>query len=153
MNEKILLTHWIECDAYDRQAFERLTSESESLQALAASGSRLLPHFEGFLLDLFALLFKMNVLLHREDAVVPSAALFRFLLDQVRGAPGVQAIRQQTVLDEVALEGHVDLEIHQPVLGVAAVYFYEAYSPLAVVIDAQSCHRSAPSIGRESIWI
>ena len=100
MNEKILLTHWIECDAYDRQAFERLTSESESLQALAASGSRLLPHFEGFLLDLFALLFKMNVLLHREDAVVPSAALFRFLLDQVRGAPGVQAVRQQTVLDE-----------------------------------------------------
>jgi hypothetical protein len=100
VNEKILLTHWIECDAYDRQAFERLTSESESLQALAASGSRLLPHFEGFLLDLFALLFKMNVLLHREDAVVPSAALFGFLLDQVRGAPGVQAVRQQTVLDE-----------------------------------------------------
>ena len=44
--------------------FARLTADSPALQALAASGAKLLPHFDGFLLDLYALLYKMNVVFH-----------------------------------------------------------------------------------------
>ena len=45
--------HWIEVDAYDRAAFARLSADSAALQALLASGGKLLPHFDGFLLDLY----------------------------------------------------------------------------------------------------
>jgi uncharacterized protein with von Willebrand factor type A (vWA) domain len=93
-------THWVECDSYDRHAFARLSAESLSFQALGASGARLLPHFEDFLLDLFALFFKLNVVLHSEDSVAPSARIFRWLIDEIRATPALEALRQQTVLDE-----------------------------------------------------
>ena len=93
-------THWIESDAYDRAAFARLSEDSPSLQALAASGAKLLPHFDGFLLDLYALLYKMNVVFHPDDEVNPAARFYRFLLDELRGAPALEVVRRQTVLDE-----------------------------------------------------
>jgi len=92
--------HWIESDAYDRATFERLKLDSPSLQALQDSGSKLLPHFAAFLQDLFALLFKMNIVVHTEEAVVPSAGFYRPLLDQLRSTPVLDVLRQQTVLDE-----------------------------------------------------
>jgi uncharacterized protein with von Willebrand factor type A (vWA) domain len=95
-----LHTHWIESDSYDRATLERLTRDSPSLQALEDSGSKLLPHFAGFVLDLFALLFKMNIVRHAEEDVVPSAGFYRLLLDQLQAAPAVELLRQQTVLDE-----------------------------------------------------
>jgi uncharacterized protein with von Willebrand factor type A (vWA) domain len=95
-----LRTHWIESDAYDRATLDRLKRDSPSLQALEESGSKLLPHFDGFLLDLFALLFKMNIVRHAEDDVVPSAAFYRLLLDQLQATPVIELLRQQTVLDE-----------------------------------------------------
>jgi uncharacterized protein with von Willebrand factor type A (vWA) domain len=95
-----LRTHWIESDSYDRATLERLRRDSPSLQALEESGSKLLPHFDGFLLDLFALLFKMNIVRHAEDDVVPSAAFYRLLLDQLQATPAIEVLRQQTVLDE-----------------------------------------------------
>ena len=94
------LTHWIENDAYDRAAFARLTAESPALQALSASGAKLLPHFDGFLLDLYALLYKMNVVFFAQAEVTPAAGFYRFLLDELRGAPALDALRQQTALDE-----------------------------------------------------
>ena len=70
------------------------------MQALEESGSKLLPHFDAFLLDLFALLFKMNILVFPEEEVVPSAGFYRLLVDQLRATPAVEILRQQTVLDE-----------------------------------------------------
>jgi uncharacterized protein with von Willebrand factor type A (vWA) domain len=93
-------THWIEADSYDRAAFARLTADSPALQALMASGAKLLPHFDGFLLDLYALLYKLNLVWHADDAVVPAATFYRFLLGELRGAPALDVIRQQTALDE-----------------------------------------------------
>jgi len=95
-----MLTHWIETDTYDRAAFERLCADSPSLQALAASGSKLLPHFDGFLLDLYALLYKMNVVFHAQEQVAPAAVFYRFLLEELRGAQALDVLRQQTALDE-----------------------------------------------------
>ncbi len=93
-------THWIESDTYDRSAFAALVADSPSLQALAASGAKLLPHFDGFLLDLFALLFKLNVVTHPAETVAPSAAFYRLILEELRAAAAVETLRQQTVLDE-----------------------------------------------------
>ena len=93
-------THWIESDTYDRDAFAGLTGDSPALQALAASGAKLLPHFDGFLLDVYALLYKMNVVFYPPQEVTPAAGFYRFLLDELRGAPALEVVRRQTVLDE-----------------------------------------------------
>lgn len=92
--------HWIECDSYDRASLHRLKLDSASLQALEESGAKLLPHFDGFVLDLYSLLFKMNVVLHPPEDVVASAGFYRFLLEHVRATPAVESLRTQTVLDE-----------------------------------------------------
>jgi len=97
-----LETHWIECDTYDRNAFATLLADSPSLQALEASGSRLLPHFRDFLLDLFSICFKMNLVLHPAETVAPSAGFYRMILDQLLQAAALDTIRQQTVLEEAA---------------------------------------------------
>lgn len=95
-----LQDHWIESDSYDRNTFHELHRDSPSMQALEESGSKLLPHFDAFLLDLFALLFKMNIVVLPEEQVVPSAGFYRLLLDQLRTTPAIEILRQQTVLDE-----------------------------------------------------
>ena len=93
-------THWIEVDAYDRAAFERLCGDSPAYQALLASGSKLLPHFDGFLLDLYALCYKLNIVFHPTEDVTPGATFYRLLLDELRGAAALETLRRQTVLDE-----------------------------------------------------
>lgn len=95
-------THWIESDTFDFNAFDALRADSPSLRALEDSGAKLLPHFDGFLLDLFALLFKMNIVVHPPEQVAPSAGFYRLVLDRVLQSPGLENIRRQTVLDEPA---------------------------------------------------
>ncbi|MBI4516991.1 MAG: VWA domain-containing protein [Deltaproteobacteria bacterium] len=93
-------TNWIETDAYDRAVLARLQEESPSLRALVESGSKLLPHFDGFVRDLFALLFKLNIVAHAEAEVAPSAAFYGVLITHLRTVPILDTLRQQTVLDE-----------------------------------------------------
>jgi hypothetical protein len=90
----------VEVDAYDRAAFANLCADSAALQALLASGGKLLPHFDGFVLDLYALCYKLNIVLHPPEAVTPGATFFRVLIDELRGAAALEILRQQTVLDE-----------------------------------------------------
>jgi uncharacterized protein with von Willebrand factor type A (vWA) domain len=92
--------HWVESDTYDRTTLARLIADSPSMQALQASGSKLLPHFDGFVLDLFALLFKMNIVVHPHDTVVPSATFYRLVIGQLLATPVIEILRRQTVLDE-----------------------------------------------------
>jgi uncharacterized protein with von Willebrand factor type A (vWA) domain len=96
-----LTDHWVESDSYDRATFAALKLDTPSLRALEDSGSKLLPHFDGFLLDLFALLFKMNIVVFPDDQVLPSAAFYQVLLTQLRATPAVDTLREQTVLDEM----------------------------------------------------
>ena len=93
-------THWVETESYDRNAFAVLRAESPSLRALEESGAKLLPHFDVFLLDLFAMLFKMNVVLLDAAEVSASAKFYRFLIDELRASAALETIRQQTVLEE-----------------------------------------------------
>lgn len=92
--------HWIECDSYDRASLVRLMQDSASLRELEASGAKLLPHFAGFVTDLYSLFFKMNVVLHPNETVADSAGFYRLLIDQIRATPFVDSLRAQTVLDE-----------------------------------------------------
>jgi len=95
-----LHTHWVETDAYDRAALRQLIGDSPSLRALEERGSRLLPHFDGFVLDLFAIAFKLNIVVYPQTAVVPSAGFYRLLLDHIVGSPALEVLRRGTVLDE-----------------------------------------------------
>jgi uncharacterized protein with von Willebrand factor type A (vWA) domain len=95
------VNHWIECDSYDRAALARLKQDSAALRDLEASGGKLLPHFDGFLLDLYSLFFKMNLILRPEAAVVASAGFYRLLLEQIICTPMLESLRLQTALDEV----------------------------------------------------
>jgi uncharacterized protein with von Willebrand factor type A (vWA) domain len=91
---------WVETDSYDRAAFRDLCEESESLRDLIASGANLLPHFEGFVVDLFAALFKLNVVLREPADVRPSAGFFGVLLRQIVQTPMLRGLRETTALDE-----------------------------------------------------
>ncbi|GIW40728.1 MAG: VWA domain-containing protein [Candidatus Binatia bacterium] len=95
-----LRPNWVETDSYDRAVFRRLLSDTPSLRTLVEKGSVLLPHFEGFVQDLFALTFKMNVVLYPPEEVRPSAGFYRTLLDRILSEAALGALREQTVLDE-----------------------------------------------------
>jgi uncharacterized protein with von Willebrand factor type A (vWA) domain len=95
-----LTSLWVETDSYDRAAFRELCGDSPSLRELIASGANLLPHFDGFVLDLFAALFKLNVVLRDAAEVRPSAGFFRVILEEVLKTPVLQALREATALDE-----------------------------------------------------
>ena len=91
---------WVETDSYDRAAFRDLCAGSPSLRELIASGAALLPHFDGFVLDLFALLFKLNVILRPPGDGLPSAGFLRVIIEQILKTPVLQALREATALDE-----------------------------------------------------
>ncbi len=98
----VLYDHWIEVDSFDRRTFLGFATESPSMRGLIDSGGKLLPHFDSFLLDLYAMLFKLNIVFHRHDEVLPSASFYRMLLEQLAGTPILEALRQRTALDERA---------------------------------------------------
>ncbi len=92
--------HWVETDRYDRATFERLHDESAALHDVVASGTKLLPHFRGFVLDLFAILFKLNVVWLPDDAVRPSAGFYRLVLTHICANPALAELRTHTAMDE-----------------------------------------------------
>ncbi len=91
---------WIETDAFDRDAFRKWSEASPSFHDLSSHAGRLLPHFDAFLLDLYALLYKLNVSFRPAEAVLPSAALYGPLLRAIAGTPALELLRLQTALDE-----------------------------------------------------
>ncbi len=95
-----LAPNWIETDTYDAAAFAALVRESPSLQRLADSGQKLLPHFGAFLFDLYTLLYKTTIALRSPDQVLASAGLYRAILDIILRAPALAVLRERTVLDE-----------------------------------------------------
>ena len=91
---------WIESDAYDRRVYGYLRLESVSLRELEEAGSTFLPHFGSLLQDIFCLLFKYNVILHKESEVVASALLNEKFLNGIRQGNQYEFLREQTLLNE-----------------------------------------------------
>ncbi|MCX8072070.1 MAG: VWA domain-containing protein [Candidatus Binatia bacterium] len=95
-----LVPHWVETDTYDAAAFAAIVRDSPSLQKLAESGQKLVPHFGTFLFDIYGLLYKANIVLRGPDQVLPSAGLYRVILEAILRSPGLPVLRERTVLDE-----------------------------------------------------
>ena len=74
--------------------------DSESLRALVEQGQVLLPQFGSLTQDLFAALFKANVLQHQEAAIAPSARVNRVLLDGMLASAPYEHLKTRTQLDE-----------------------------------------------------
>src|SRR5262245_52736305 len=96
MSEPFVIEH----DAYDRRAFRELLEVSESLREVRDGGQKLMPGFEALLFDLYAALYKFNVILKGAEALPPSAIFPRALLAAVLRAPAYGRLREKTVLDE-----------------------------------------------------
>ncbi|HEY2986764.1 MAG TPA: VWA domain-containing protein [Candidatus Binatia bacterium] len=93
-------TCWIESDAYDRRVFGKLRSDSPSLRAVEETGATFLPHFYSLLQDLFCLLFKYNIIFHRDSELRHSALFNRTFLNALRQGELYAVLREMTLLDE-----------------------------------------------------
>lgn len=92
---------WVESDAFDRNAFAALVSETPSLAALVERGAALAPHFRELVEDLFCLLYKLEPRWRAGDQVAPAAALNRELLAGLRDHPLLESVRAESQLDVV----------------------------------------------------
>ncbi len=93
-------TFWIESDAYDRRVWSQLRAESPSLRELEEKGTTFLPHFGSLLQDIFCLLFKYNINVHKDGEVLPSALLNQKFLNGIRQGAQYEILREQTLLNE-----------------------------------------------------
>ncbi|HXW84158.1 MAG TPA: VWA domain-containing protein [Candidatus Binataceae bacterium] len=91
---------WLEADGYDRRAWSDVTASTRSLAELAEAGAKLVPHFDALLQDLFAALFKYNLVWQQPDSVRRAAALNRTILEQLVPTPAFEALKARTVLEE-----------------------------------------------------
>lgn len=92
----------VESDGYDQDLFARVLATEPSLKPALERAERLLPHPDALLHDLFAVLFKMNVVLRGKDEVAPSALLNRRLVQAVLDSEGLPELRARTALDQTA---------------------------------------------------
>jgi len=74
--------------------------DSGSLRALMEQGSVLLPQFASVTQDLFAALFKYNVLHLPQAEIAPSARVNRVLLDGLLASAPYEHLKTRTQLDE-----------------------------------------------------
>lgn len=96
--------HAIVCDGYDREVFARLLGEKRALVECRDRLSRLLPHAEPLLCDLFSVLFKLNVVVRPAAELSAAVQINRRLVDAVARARDLPELRKRTELrpDECA---------------------------------------------------
>lgn len=92
----------VESDGYDQDLFDQVLKREASLKPVLERAQRLLPHPQPLLHDLFAVLFKLNVVVRHHSDLAPSVLLNRRLVRAVIGSEGIEALRAQTALNELA---------------------------------------------------
>ena len=92
--------HTVESDSYDRAAIARLRRQSRAWRDLDEQGSRLVPHFDHLLDDVFCALFKYNVIDLPEQGMPGAASLARRVVRDLREGAAYAALRPETLLDE-----------------------------------------------------
>ena len=100
MDEPIL--HSVEHDGFDHDQFTRLLEVEPALKRVADKARRLLPHPEPLLMDLFAALYKLNIILRRPTEVAGSVQINRRLVAAVVDSEYLAALRARTQLDVAA---------------------------------------------------
>lgn len=94
-----VVVHTVDNDGFDRDQFARLLRLEPALAAVLERGKRLLPHPEPLLMDLFAVLYKLNVQVRRPTEVAASVQINRRLVAAVVDSEYVASLRQRTQLD------------------------------------------------------
>ena len=89
----------VETDLMDLEAFNSAVRVVSQLRAAIESGARLIPAFEGFAVDVFAIYYKYNVVLL--DAAGGAASLTRRSLSWVLSSPDLTRAKHVTRLDSV----------------------------------------------------
>lgn len=90
----------IEADGYDLDVFERIYRSEPDLVVTEERLGRLIPHPKPLLIDVFSVLFKLNVVVRPHQEVAGAVLINRRLVDSVLGHPGIKSLRAQTQLDE-----------------------------------------------------
>jgi uncharacterized protein with von Willebrand factor type A (vWA) domain len=88
-------------DSFDRDAFAQARRRLTRLTRTLERGGRLLPEFEALARDVFAILYKHNVVHNRVARAAPAAVFRRRILDWVLATPGLEATKATTHLDTV----------------------------------------------------
>ena len=86
-------------DGYDREVFARLLRTNLSVRETVTRMQRVLPHGEDLLRDVFAVLFKLNVVLLHSSEVAASAQIHRRLVEAVLASSDLAALKRTTELD------------------------------------------------------
>ena len=97
MDEVVL--HAVEHDGFDRDQFERIVRTEPALKRVLEKARRLLPHPDALLMDLFASLYKLNVVLRRPTEVAASVQINRRLAAAVIESDHIEQLRERTQLD------------------------------------------------------
>lgn len=96
-----LNVHCVLSDGYDREVFAQALKREPALRHALERAGRLLPHAEPLLCDLFAALFKLNVVLRPEKEIAVATLINRRLILGVVERGSLAKLRSSTQLDEV----------------------------------------------------
>ena len=88
------------CDGYDKEVFERVLGRYAGLRTVRDSLSRLLPHAEALLLDVFCCVFKMTTVIRGSRELSSAVLMNRTIVQTVLDSAGLAALRARTQLDE-----------------------------------------------------
>ena len=91
--------HTVEHDGFDRDLYARLERTDPAIGRVVDRARRLLPHPEALLMDLFAALYKLNVVLRRPAEVAGSVQINRRLVAAVVESDYLAGLRERTQLD------------------------------------------------------
>ena len=86
-------------DGYDREAYENIFARHSGLQDVAQRLGRILPHPEPLLLDLFCLLFKLNVVLRSAKELSAAVLINRQVVEMVQKGDPLEGLRRHTELE------------------------------------------------------
>lgn len=87
-------------DGYDREVAADLLLREAALRRWLEKAGRLLPHAEALYQDLFASLFKLNVVLRPAKEVSVGVFVNRRLMEAVTTSRALEQLRERTLLDE-----------------------------------------------------
>ncbi len=89
----------VESDGYDREVFAQIYRGEAGLQKLKDRLGHLLPHPEALLTDIFAVLFKLNVVFKPMQEVSTAVLINRRLVEAILGQRELKELRLRTQLD------------------------------------------------------
>ena len=96
----LLALHTVVCDGYDREVLARILRTDRAIAGMRERLARLLPHADALICDLFAALFKLNVVARPEAQLSAAVLLNRRVVQSVLDNRDLPELRKRTELRE-----------------------------------------------------